>query len=104
MSGLPPVTAEPSRATEAVRERPPSYEDYRPPRTTAQGGATMLLSGVLAAASVGVLLLAVYTKIADVRTFGQISNLLLFAGALLLLALYVLVWEIAIRLIASAEE
>lgn len=64
----------------------------------------MLVSGVLAAASVGVLLLAVYTKFADVRTFGQISNLLLFAGALLLLALYVLVWEIAIRLIASAEE
>jgi hypothetical protein len=78
--------------------------DYRPPRTTAEGGATMLVSGVFAAAGVGVLLLAVYSKVADVRTFGQISNLLTLAGVLLLLAIYVLVWEITIRLIARTDD
>jgi hypothetical protein len=64
----------------------------------------MLVSGVFAAAGVGVLLLAVYSKVADVRTFGQISNLLTLAGVLLLLAIYVLVWEITIRLIARTDD
>ncbi len=64
----------------------------------------MLVSGVFAAAAVVVLLLAAYTKLADVRTFGQISNLLTLAVALLLLAVYILVWEIAIRLISRTEE
>lgn len=64
----------------------------------------MLVSGFFAAGAVVALLLAVYTKLADVRTFGQISNLLTFAVALLLLAIYVLVWEIAIRLIARSDE
>jgi hypothetical protein len=85
-------------------ERPPDYADYRPPRTTAEGGATMLLSGVFLAGSVVVLALAIYTKLADVRTFGQINNLLLFAVALLLIAVYLLVWEIALRLIARSED
>jgi hypothetical protein len=85
-------------------ERPPDYGDYRPPRTTAEGGATMLLSGVFLAGAVVVLGLAIYTKLADVRTFGQIGNLLLFAVALLLIAVYMLVWEIALRLIARSDD
>ena len=51
-----------------------------------------------------VLGLAVYTKLADVRTFGQISNLLMFAVALLLVAVYLLVWEITLRLIARSDD
>ncbi len=94
----------PTRSSEPLTERPPDYADYRPPRTTAQGGATMLLSGVFAAGAVVVLVLAVYAKLADSRTFGQINNLLMFAGALLLLAIYVLLWEIALRIIARADE
>ena len=84
-------------------ERPPDYGDYRPPRTTAEGGATMLLSGVFLAGAIVVLGLAIYTKLADVRTFGQISNLLTFAIALLLIAVYLLVWEITLRLIARDD-
>ena len=84
-------------------ERPPDYGGYRPPRTTAEGGATMLLSGVFLAGAIVVLGLAIYTKLADVRTFGQISNLLTFAIALLLIAVYLLVWEITLRLIARDE-
>ena len=64
----------------------------------------MLLSGVFAAGAVVVLVLAVYAKLADSRTFGQINNLLAFAGALLLLAIYVLVWEIALRIIARSDD
>ena len=85
-------------------ERPPDYGDYRPPRTTAEGGATMLLSGVFLAGAIVTLGLAVYTKLADVNTFGQIMNLLLFAVALLLVALYLLVWEITLRLIARSDD
>jgi len=85
-------------------ERPPDYGDYRPARTTAEGGATMLLSGVFLAGAVVVLGLAMYTKLADVRTFGQISNLLVFAVALLLIAIYLLVWEITLRLIARSDD
>jgi hypothetical protein len=85
-------------------ERPPTYEGYCPPRTTAEGGAMMLLSGVVAAGGLLALILAVYSKLADVRTFGQISNLLTLAGVLLLLAIYLLVWEITIRLIARSDE
>ncbi|MDQ3810979.1 MAG: hypothetical protein M3336_11870 [Chloroflexota bacterium] len=85
-------------------ERPPDYADYQPPRTTAEGGATMLLSGVFLAGAVVVLGLAIYTKLADVRTFGQINNLLLFAVALMLIALYLLVWEITLRLIARSDD
>ena len=48
--------------------------------------------------------LALYTKLADVRTFGQINNLLMFAVALLLIALYLLVWEITLRLIARSDD
>jgi hypothetical protein len=95
------VTA-PTRSEEL--ERPPDYADYRPPRTTAEGGTTMLLSGVFLAGAVVVLGLAIYTKLADIRTFGQISNLLLFALALLLLAIYMLVWEITLRLIARSDD
>jgi hypothetical protein len=97
------VTA-PTQEEEPQLERPPDYADYRPSRTTAEGGATMLLSGVFLAGSIVVLGLALYTKLADVRTFGQIGNLLLFAVALLLIALYLLVWEIALRLIARSED
>ena len=92
------------RQEESPLERPPDYADYRPARTTAEGGATMLLSGVFLAGAIVVLGLAVYTKLADVRTFGQIQNLLVFAVALLLIALYLLVWEIALRLIARSDE
>ena len=70
-------------------ERPPDYADYRPPRTTAEGGATMLLSGVFLAGAIVVLGLAVYTKLADVRTFGQIQNLLMFGIALCSALLFV---------------
>jgi hypothetical protein len=96
--------AAPTSQEQREVERPPDYADYRPPRTTAEGGATMLLSGVFLAGAVVVLGLAVYTKLADVRTFGQIGNLLLFALALLLIALYVLVWEIVLRLIARSDD
>src|ERR1700737_4155221 len=89
---------------ESQLERPPDYGDYRPPRTTAEGGATMLLSGVFLAGAIVALGLAIYTKLADVRTFGQIQNLLLFAVALMVIAVYLLVWEIALRLIARSDE
>ena len=62
------------------------------------------LSGVFLAGAVVVLGLAVYTKLADVRMFGQINNLLLFAVALLLIAVYMLVWEITLRLIAHSDD
>ena len=94
----------PTRPPEQQAERPPDYADYRPPRTTAQGGATMLLSGVFAAGAVVVLAFAVYAKLADSRTFGQISNLLVFAGTLMLLAIYVLLWEITLRIIARSDD
>jgi hypothetical protein len=93
-----------TRPEEPQLERPPDFADYRPPRTTAEGGATMLLSGVFLAGSIVVLGLALYTKLADVRTFGTIGNLLMFAVALLLIAVYLLVWEIALRLIARADD
>ena len=64
-------------------------------------GAQDALGGVVEALALG---LAVYTKLADVRTFGQIANLLVFAVALLLIAIYLLVWEIALRLIARSED
>jgi hypothetical protein len=98
------VNVSPSASQESSLERPPDYADYRPARTTAEGGATMLLSGVFLAGAIVVLGLAVYTKLADVRTFGQIQNLLVFAVALMLIALYLLVWEIALRLIARSDE
>src|SRR5260370_10319386 len=93
-----------TRPEESQLERPPDYGDYRPPRTEAEGGATMLLSGVFLAGAIVVLGLAVYTKLADVRTFGQINNLLVFAVALLLIAVYMLVWEITLRLIARSDD
>jgi hypothetical protein len=98
------VNVSPSASQEPALERPPDYADYRPARTTAEGGATMLLSGVFLAGAIVVLGLAVYTKLADVRTFGQIQNLLIFAVALMLIAVYLLVWEIALRLIARSDE
>ena len=93
-----------TRPEESQVERPPDYGDYRPPRTTAEGGATMLLSGVFLAGAIVTLGLAIYTKLADVRTFGQIMNLLLLAVVLLLVAIYLLVWEIALRLIARSDD
>jgi hypothetical protein len=96
-----PTTA---RQQPSPRERPPTYEDYQPPRTTAEGGAVMLLSGVFAGAGLLALVLAGYSKLFDVRTFGQISNLLTLAVVLLLLAIYLLVWEITIRLIARTDD
>jgi hypothetical protein len=93
-----------TRQEESAPERPPDYADYLPPRTTAEGGATMLLSGVFLAGAIVVLGLAIYTKLADVRTFGQIGNLLLLAIALLLVAVYLLVWEITLRLIARSDD
>ena len=45
-----------------------------------------------------------YRPVDSVRTFGQIANLLVFAVALLLIAIYLLVWEIALRLIARSED
>ena len=64
----------------------------------------MLLSGVFLAGSIVTLGLAIYTKLADVRTFGQIANLLVFAVALMLIAIYLLLWEIALRIIAHSEN
>src|SRR5689334_10265492 len=54
-----------TRPEESQMERPPDYGDYRPPRTTAEGGATMLLRGVFLAGAVVTLGLAIYTKLAD---------------------------------------
>ena len=48
--------------------------------------------------------LAMYTKLADVHTFGQIGNLLIFAVALLLIAIYLLLWEVALRMIARSDD
>ena len=93
-----------TRPEESQIERPPDYGDYRPPRTTAEGGATMLLSGVFLAGAIVTLGLAIYTKLADVRTFGQIANLLVFAVALVLIAMYLLLWEIALRIIARTDD
>lgn len=64
----------------------------------------MLASGLLATLGLLMLVLAVATKLFGFQAFGQISNLLLLAVALLLLALYLLVWEITMRLIAKVEE
>jgi hypothetical protein len=64
----------------------------------------MLISAVFALGAVVALVLAAYSKVFDSRTFGQIANLLALAIALLLLALYVLVWEIVLRLIARDED
>ena len=64
----------------------------------------MLLSGVFLACAFVTLGLAVYTKLADVRTFGQIANLLVFAVALVLIAIYLLLWEVALRMIARSED
>jgi hypothetical protein len=93
-----------SRQEESAAVRPPDFGDFRPPRTTAEGGATMLLSGVFLAGAVVTLGLAVYTKLADVRTFGQIANLLIFAVALMLIAIYLLLWEVALRMIARSDD
>jgi len=93
-----------TRPEESPAERPPDFGDYRPPRTTAEGGATMLLSGVFLAGAIVTLGLAVYTKLADVRTFGQIANLLIFAVALMLIAIYLLLWEVALRMIARSDD
>jgi hypothetical protein len=93
-----------TRPDEPQTERPPDYADFRPPRTTAEGGATMLLSGVFLAGAIVTLGLAIYTKLADVRTFGQIQNLLVFAVALLLVAIYLLLWEVALRMIARSDD
>jgi hypothetical protein len=92
------------RPEEPQVERPPDFGDYRPPRTTAEGGATMLLSGVFLAGAIVTLGLALYTKLADKTTFGQIANLLVFAVALLLIAIYLLVWEIALRVISRSDD
>ncbi|MBV9580010.1 MAG: hypothetical protein JO057_15585 [Chloroflexi bacterium] len=89
---------------EPQTERPPDFGDFRPPRTTAEGGATMLLSGVFLAGAIVTLGLAAYTKLADVRTFGQIANLLIFAVALMLIAIYLLLWEVALRMIARSDD
>src|SRR5215472_10106199 len=93
-----------TRPEESQVERPPDYGDYRPPHTTAEGGATMLLSGVFLAGAIVTLGLAIYTKLADVRTFGQIANLLIFAVALMLIAIYLLLWEVALRMIARSDD
>jgi hypothetical protein len=101
----PPPSAEEDAARRSeLTAVPPTYQTYRPPRTTAEGGATMLVSAVFALCAVVALVLAVYSKIFDSRTFGQIANLLALAIALLLLAVYVLVWEIVLRLIARELE
>lgn len=98
-----PQPDQPTRPS-TISTRPPTFEGYRPPRTTAQGGITMLMSGAFAAGALFTLVLAIYTKLADVRTFGQISNLLVFAVALMLVAIYCLVWEITVRLIARSDD
>ena len=84
--------------------RPPSFAGYRPPRTTAVGGLTMLISTLFAAGAVVALVLAGASKVWDLRTFGQISNLIAFAIALMLLALWLLLWEITLRVIEHSGE
>lgn len=69
-----------------------------PLRTGAQTGATLVASAIVALIALGALAAAVYAKIADVNFFGRVSNLLLFAIALLLLASFLLLWEIVVRL------
>lgn len=76
----------------------PAEHDYRPTRTGAQTGAMLVASGLIAFLGVFVLAAAVYSRFADVRFFGGIANLLLFSIALLLLATFLLVWDIVMRL------
>ena len=64
----------------------------------------MLVSAVFALGAVVAMVLAAYSKLFDSRTFGQIANLLTLAVGLLLLAIYILVWEIVARLIARDED
>ncbi len=64
----------------------------------------MMLSGAVAGGGLLMLVLAVYTKLADIQRFGQIANLLTFAVALLLLAIFLLLWEITIRIIARSDD
>jgi hypothetical protein len=96
----PPSAEEDAARRAELPTAPPRYQTYRPPRTTAEGGATMLVSALFALCAVVALVLALYSKLFDSRTFGQIANLLALAIALLLLAVYILVWEIVLRLIA----
>ncbi len=64
----------------------------------------MLVSAAFALGAVVAMVLAVYSKLFDSRTFGQITNLLTLGVALLLLAIYILVWEIVARMIARDED
>lgn len=64
----------------------------------------MLISGAFVAGAVIALLLGVYSKVTETAYFGQVTNLLLFSVALLLLGLYTLAWEIALRLISRTED
>jgi hypothetical protein len=100
----PPSERRPARPPDAGQSGPPAYQTYRPPRTTAEGGLTMLVSALFALGAVVALVLAGYSKLFDSRAFGQIANLLALAIALLLLAVYILVWEIVLRLIARDES
>lgn len=64
----------------------------------------MLVSGVFVIGGLIALILAAYTKFADIDTFGHINNLLTLAVALFLLAIFVLLWEITQRVISRSDE
>ena len=68
------------------------------------GTPAMLVSASFAAIALAALALAVFSSVADRRPFGDPANLAIFGTALLLLAMFLLIWEIVLRLVARAEE
>ena len=64
----------------------------------------MLASSIFAAAAVVLLLLAAYENLAETRRFGAVPNLVAVSVVLLLLATFLLVWELVLRLVARSEE
>jgi hypothetical protein len=94
----PPLpSAEPRPTTPAAPER--QHGVPRPASTPA-----MLLSSVLTAGALAALLLAVFSSVTDQRAYGDPANLALVGAALLLLAIFLLIWEIVLRLVARTEE
>jgi hypothetical protein len=83
----------------------PSVVEERSPAGARGGGTpTMLLSSVMTAVAMAALLLAVFASVTEIRAFGDPANLALFGAVLLLLAIFLLMWEIVLRLVARTEE
>jgi hypothetical protein len=84
----------------------PAVAGDEPAPAPGQPGGTpaMLASASFAAVALAALALAVFSSIADRQPFGDPVNLAVFGTALLLLAVFLLIWEIVLRLVARAEE